>query len=144
MCLAAITLATIEEANDVLATVQSGTPFADAARQFSTGSTRDSGGIATDPDGNECLATANVLPEVTAALADAPVGQMIAADLGTFSAVLMLRPYDDLLLESRSLIAGTLVSQEQLDAIVDAADIYVDPRYGRWDPATGSVVALSS
>ena len=28
--------------------------------------------------------------------------------------------------------------------LVDAADIFVDPRYGRWDPATGSVVTLTS
>jgi hypothetical protein len=145
VCIAAITLTTIDEANDVLATVQAGTPFADAARQFSTNTgTRDSGGIVTDPDGNECLAPDNVNPTVTAALADTPVGQIIAADLDTFSAVLMLRPYDDLLLESQSLIAGTLVTQDQLDAIVGTADIYVDPRYGRWEPGSGSVVALSS
>ena len=56
----------------------------------------------------------------------------------------MLRPYDDLLPESKSLIASASVSQDRLDAIVDAADVYVDPRYGRWDPASGSVVALTS
>jgi hypothetical protein len=145
VCLRAVTLPTIDEANEVLATVQAGMPLADAARQFSTDTAVGAtGGIVTGPDGNECLAPDNVLPAVTAALADTPVGQVIAADLTTFSAVLMLRPWDDLLLESQSLIAGTVVSQEQLDAIVDAADIYVDPRYGRWDPASGSVVALTS
>ena len=56
----------------------------------------------------------------------------------------MLRPYDELLPESKTLIAGAVVSQDQLDALVAAADIYVDPRYGRWDPASGSVVTLTS
>jgi parvulin-like peptidyl-prolyl cis-trans isomerase-like protein len=145
VCLAAITTATLDDANSVLALLSSGTPFADAAREHSTDAVIGAaGGIVTDANGNECMAPANVNPAVTEALAETPVGQIIAADLDTFSAVLMLRPYDDLQLESQSLIAGTLVTQDQLDTIVDAADIYVDPRYGRWDPASGSVVALST
>ena len=36
ICLAAITVATIDDANNVLAKLNSGTPFADAAQQFST------------------------------------------------------------------------------------------------------------
>ena len=83
-------------------------------------------------------------PRRTEALQGVPVGQPIVANLGTFSAVLMLRPYDELLPESKSLIANATVSQDQLDAMVDGADIYVDPRYGRWDPETGTVVTLLS
>jgi hypothetical protein len=55
----------------------------------------------------------------------------------------MLRPFEDLLPESQSLVATTVVTQDQLDALVDNADVYVDPRYGRWDAATGSVVELT-
>jgi hypothetical protein len=145
ICLAAITLETIEEANDALATVQSGTPFADAARQLSTDTViRDAGGIVTDQNGNECLVPATVNQAVTAALADTPVGQPVAADLDTFSAVLMLRPYEELLPESKVSLANAALPQAQLSAIVGAADVYVDPRYGRWDPDSASVVALSS
>ena len=67
-----------------------------------------------------------------------------APDLGPFSAVLLLRPYNELLPESQALIANASVPQEQLDAIVGTAKIYVDPRYGRWDPDSGSVVTLTS
>ncbi len=145
ICLAAITVASIDEANNVLTSLQSGTSFADAAQQFSTDAViKEAGGVVKDTNGNECIDPTTVNPAVTAALKDIPVGQPIAADLDTFSAVLMLRPYDELLPESQNSIASASVTQEQLSAIVDGADIYVDPRYGRWDPASGSVVTLSS
>jgi hypothetical protein len=145
ICLAAITVATIDDANNVLAQLNSGTSFADAARQFSTDTTiAQDGGIVRAQDGSECIDPAAVNPNVITALKDTPIGQPIAASLDTFSAVLMLRPFDDLLLESKSKIAGAVVSQDQLDTLVSAADIYVDPRYGRWDPDSGAVVTLTS
>ena len=145
LCLAAITAATPEDANTALATVNSGMSFAEAARQFSTDTVlAEDGGIVKGPDGSECLDPTGVNAAAITALQGVPVAQPIVADLGTFSAVLMMRPYDDLLPESQSLIASATVSQDQLDAIVDASDIYVDPRYGRWDPETGTVVILTS
>jgi hypothetical protein len=145
ICLAAITVATIDDANNVLAQLNSGTPFPDAAKQFSTDTAiAQDGGIVRGQDGSECIDPGAVNPNVVTALKDATIGQPIAANLDTFSAVLMLRPFDDLLLESKSKIAGAVVSQDQLDALVSAAKIYVDPRYGRWDPDTGAVVTLTS
>ncbi|MEP7115853.1 MAG: hypothetical protein ABI862_21490 [Ilumatobacteraceae bacterium] len=147
ICLAAITVASLDEANAVLASLSSGTPFADAARQNSTDAViAQAGGVVMGgPNGDqECLEPSTVNPSVVAALQNTPVGQPITADLQTFSAVLMLRPYDELLPASKALIASASVSQDQLDAIVDAAKIYVDPRYGRWDPASGAVVTLTS
>lgn len=147
ICLAAVTTATLEDANEVLTLLNSGMAFADAARQRSTDTViGEAGGIVrggTNGD-QECLDPATVNPSVVAALKGTPVGQPIAADLDTFSAVLMLRPFEELLPESQSLVAGTVVSQDQLDALVDGAGVYVDPRYGRWDRDTGAVVALTS
>jgi hypothetical protein len=147
ICIKAVTTATLEEANNVLALLESGTPFEDAARQYSTDTViADAGGIVrggTNAD-QECLEPATVNPSVVAALKGTPIGKPITAELDTFSAVLMLRPFDELLPESQSLVAATVVSQEQLDSLVDDANVYVDPRYGRWDPDTGSVVALTS
>jgi len=147
ICIAAVTTATLEEANAVLAQLNSGLAFADAARQNSTDTViAEAGGIVKGgPNGDqECLEPATVNPAVVTALQDTPIGQPITAQLDTFAAVLMLRPFEDLLPESQSLVASTVVSQDQLDAIVDGADVYVDPRYGRWDPDTGSVVAFTS
>ncbi|MEY2401896.1 MAG: hypothetical protein QOJ08_2007, partial [Ilumatobacteraceae bacterium] len=45
---------------------------------------------------------------------------------------------------SKASIAGAVVPQDQLDTLVSAANIYVDPRYGRWDPDSGAVVTLTS
>jgi hypothetical protein len=148
ICLAAITSTSLEEANNVLTQLNNGTPFADAARANSTdvviaqagGIVR--GGVNGD---QECLDPTTINnPPLIAALGPAVVGVPFVAELGTFSAVLMLRPFDELLPESQTLIASSIVPQERLDTIVDDADIYVDPRYGRWDPASGSVVALTS
>jgi hypothetical protein len=144
LCLAAISVATIDDANNVLAALQSGTSFTDAASQFSNDGAKDSGGVVKDSGGNECLDPSTINQSVTAALQGAPVGQPIAVDLDTLAVVLMQRPYADLLPESQTAIAGSTVTQEQLDAIVDAADIYVDPRYGRWETASASVVTLNS
>lgn len=145
LCLGAITVANIDDANSVLATINSGTSFSDAAHQFSTDTViKDAGGVVKDTNGKECLASQSISAPVVSALKDTPVGQPVAADLGTFSAVLMLRPFADLLPESQALIASASVPQEQLDAIVDGANIYVDPRYGRWDRDSGSVVTLTS
>jgi hypothetical protein len=145
LCLAAITVASADEANTVLATINAGMTFENAARQFSTDTVLAAdGGIVKGPDGAECIAPDGVNAAAVDALRTTPVGQAIVADLGTFSAVMMLRPYEDLLPESKSSIAGATVSQDQIDAIVDSADIYVDPRYGRWDATTGTVVILTS
>jgi hypothetical protein len=147
ICIAAVTTANLEDANAVLAQINGGLAFEDAARQSSTDTViAEAGGIVRGGvnGDEECLDPATVNPAVVTALKGTPVGQPIAADLDTFSAVLMLRPFDELLPESQSLVATTVVPQDQLDALVDAADVYVDPRYGRWDPSSGSVVALTS
>jgi hypothetical protein len=145
VCLAAIPVATFAETTAVLAALQSGMSFADAARQFSgNAALAASGGIVPAPDGSECMAASALTPNVAAALKTTPVGQPIAADLGTFSAVLLLRPYDQLSFDTRSVVAAASVSQEQLAVSLASAHIYVDPRYGRWNPETLSVVPLSS
>jgi hypothetical protein len=147
ICIAAVTTANLEDANKVLALLSSGTSFEDAARQNSTDTViAEAGGIVRGGvnGDEECLDPSTVNPAVVTALKGTPVGQPIAADLDTFSAVLMLRPFDELLPASQSLVASTIVSQDELDALVDDANVYVDPRYGRWDAASGSVVALTS
>jgi len=145
VCLRAITVANIDDANKALAAINSGTSFADAAHQFSTDTAiASAGGVVKGRDGSECIAPNTINPAVTKALQNTPIGQPIAADLGSFSAVLMLRPYDELSDVSKKLIASASVPQARLDEVVDAAHIYVDPRYGRWDNASGSVVTMIS
>ena len=145
VCLAAIPVASFDGTTEVMSALQSGMSFADAARQFS-GNTAlaSSGGVVLAPDGTECMAPDGLAPAVATALQTTPVGQPVAADLDTFAAVLLLRPYDDLSFESRAVVAAASVSEAQLAVTLAGADIYVDPRYGRWNPETLSVVPLSS
>jgi hypothetical protein len=145
ICLAAIPVATLDDANNVLTTLQSGTSFADAAKQFSTDPTiGQAGGVVVGADGSECFDTAAVNPDVTKVLTGTAVGQPVTAQLSTLTAVLMMRPYDDLLPESQARIASASVTDDQVATMVGDTPVYVDPRYGRWDPASGSVVPLTS
>jgi hypothetical protein len=148
ICLAAITTATLEEANNVLTQLNNGTPFADAARANSLDTViAQAGGIVRGGvnGDEECIDPQTVNnPALITALQPASVGVPFTAQLGNFAAVLMLRPFDELLPDSQALIASSVLQQGQLDALVDDADIYVDPRYGRWDTASGSVVALTT
>ena len=66
----------------------------------------------------------------------------MVAELSTFSAVLLLRPYDELSFESRAASLRPACTEELRHG--RRATIYVDPRYGRWNPETLSVVPLSS
>jgi PPIC-type PPIASE domain len=146
VCLAAITSTSLDDANKVLASLKTGAKFADLAHQFSTDTViAAAGGIVKSQDGTqECVVPSAISTVVIDALKGAPVGTPIVANLGTFSAVLMLRPYDDLLPASQALIAKASIPVEQLQVVVNAAKIYVDPRYGRWDPESSTVVTLTS
>ena len=145
VCLAAIPVATIDATAPILAALQSGMSFADAARQYSANAAlANGGGVVLAPDGTECMPPNGLAPPVAAALKTTPVGQPIAADLSTFSAVLLLRPYDDLSFESRAVVAAASVSELQLAQLLKDAHIYVDPRYGRWSAESLSVVPLTS
>ena len=137
ICLAAIPVGNTDDATTVMAALGSGTPFADVARQYSTDATLASnGGVVTDQDGNECLSTATVSPTVAETLSELPLGTPAVVDLVTLTAVVALRPFAALQPASQQLAAA--------QAITADASVYIDPRYGRWDPASVSVVPLSS
>lgn len=145
VCLAAIPVATIDATDAIMTALQSGMAFADAARQFSANTAlASSGGVVLAPDGTECMPPAGLAPAVADALKTTPVGQPVAAELDSFSAVLLLRPYTELSAASRASVAAASVSELQLASALAGANIYVDPRYGRWSAETLSVVPLSS
>ena len=94
ICLAAITVATIDDANNVLAQLNSGTSFADAARQFSTDTViAEAGGIVRGQDGSECIEPATVNPAVIDGVARTlRSANRSPPSLDTFSAVLDAAP----------------------------------------------------
>ncbi len=143
VCLGAIPVATADDAKPVLDALATGTSFADAAKKYSTDSTlASSGGVVTDQSGAECF---SVNPAIVTALAKVPVGQPVVVDLtAPAAAVVVMRPFDSLSDAAKAVLASAGPSQEQFKALVAKSRVYVDPRYGRWDPATGSVVPLTS
>ena len=52
--------------------------------------------------------------------------------------VLAFRPFDELTPADAATVTATIDSANRLATV----DVYVDPRYGTFDPATGQVVAL--
>ena len=137
ICLAAIPVTNGDDAKKVLAAITAGTSFADAAKQFSTDTTlAQNGGVVLDQNGAECLSSSTVNSTIVEVLGKLPVGLPAADDLGTLTAVVAIRPFNTLKPESQQLVAA--------QAIVAKASVYVDPRYGRWDPVSASVVPLSS
>lgn len=145
VCLGAIPVATIDGTVAIMTALQSGTSFADAAQQFSGDPDLAArGGVVLAPDGTECMTPENLAPAVVEALGNTPVGQPLAADLDTFAAVLLLRPFDDLSDETQAIVTAAAIGDRQLAQLYADAGIYVDPRYGRWDPLTQSVQPLKA
>jgi hypothetical protein len=143
VCLGAIPVAGPDQTQPVLDALAAGTSFADAAKQFSSDpGLAQSGGIVSDSStGGECFP---VNPEIVTALTDVPIGQAVAVNLAAVTAVVRMRPFAELSASAQSEIAGATISQDQVAALVAQSKVYVDPRYGRWDPATGSIVPLTS
>ncbi len=144
VCARHIVVATEAEAEDVLAELDAGADFAELAADRSLDpSAADNGGVLTDGTG-DCLplSTLGQVPEFSTAMEEAGIGvptQPVESSQGWH--VLVARPYDEVADALDALFAedaGTVL----YDVFRREADVQVDPRYGRWDHVTSSVVAL--
>jgi hypothetical protein len=98
------------------------------------------GGGAAQP----CSSTAGLNPAVldplTEALGAVEVGEPTDVfEVQGSQVIAMAPPFEDV----SSALAGDLV-EAAVDEVLAAADVTVDPRYGRWDAATQRVVTLST
>lgn len=145
LCMAVIPLAADVESATVLAALDSGTSFANLAAQYSEDpSLAASGGVIT-VNGAECLPTDQWNAELITQLTDAGivVGEPGVIKLNDAEVVVLLRPYDELTNDSKTLLAQGAVS-EALLALYKAADVTVHESLGVWDGEQGLVVAPSS
>lgn len=143
ICLAAIPTSDAKTADDAEAALASGTSFVDAAAKFSADATLASnGGVIIDTTTkSECTPSSVITnPTLAEPLRTAVVGVPTKpVDIGSGRyAILLLRPYADLSAATRTALSKTA----SLGTAAQHANVTVDPRYGRWDPATGTVVAL--
>ena len=91
--------------------------------------------------------------DVTAPLLEVPAGGAAVVDTGSAVYVLDIGSYDevsaplhDVLSSPPPSASGSAESLGRmlLDGYMATADVSVNPRYGRWDPLSGSVVALDT
>ena len=146
LCLRAIPLAASTTPDSVLTALKGGMSFGDAAKQFSSDATlAASGGIVGDGNGTECLDPATQLnADLMKVLKDAKLEVGVPADIifKNNHIIMELRPFDELGAQQKASFAQSLIT-EDLKKRVASAKVSVNPRYGRWDAASASVVALS-
>jgi parvulin-like peptidyl-prolyl isomerase len=147
MCLSHILLETEAEAEAVLAELEAGADFAELAgeRSIEPAAPQTGGALAAN-DGNACQSVGTFQtsfdPDFTAGALGATAGEPTEPVRSQFGYhVILARPFDDVGEDLAALVA-TAPGDAALSGRLATADITVDPRYGRWDPARGSVVSL--
>lgn len=144
LCLAAIPLDSADQIAEVLASLDGGATFAEAAAEFSTDpGLADNGGVVLGGDGAECYPTEQLSPEILQAVTSVPVGDPAGVELADFSVVVRQRPFDELGDEAKNGIASGSANASAVPELLAGADIYVDPRYGRWNAETAEVEPLA-
>ncbi len=147
LCLAAITLGTEVPGADVIAELESGMSFADAATEYSTTERlAQTGGVVSDAQGSTCFDQAAfdvAFPQIRQVLADAgaTVGRPVVVSDSSGELVLLLRAYDDLNVDEQRVLAQNEIGAA-LSAQVEVAEITISRRIGRWDPVASQVVPV--
>lgn len=148
-CLRFVVVDSEEALADVQAELDEGRPFEEVAREHSIDdNTREAGGALTDAGGSECLASSGITQESAGELALTVMGlgageysepiEQPGQDGSTTWGILYARPFAEVA-ESAASLHGPAAFTEYLGTV----DVTVDPRYGRWDPESASVVPLS-
>lgn len=150
LCLAAIPLEASVDADAVLAEIADGKSFADAAAQYSANADyAATGGVIYDQQGRNCMdpdtfaQVFSIIIEPLKTASPAP-GEVVLIEYGDTTpkarAIAMLRPYDSLTLDEQAQLSRDEIGAA-LQAVYAEAEVYVNPRIGRWDVATATVVA---
>ncbi|HSL57575.1 MAG TPA: peptidylprolyl isomerase [Acidimicrobiales bacterium] len=148
-CLSHVLVETEEQADDVLAEIEGGLDFADAAAEFSIDpSAAQNGGDLG------CNAPGTFVPGFEeAAFADAPIGEPFGPVESQFGFHLLLvrerstATFDEVAEQIRAQLEAQAAAGPQqalatwIDEAVAGADISVSSRYGSWDAAQGAVIA---
>lgn len=144
LCLRHILLETEADARAVIAELDAGADFAELARERSTEeAAATTGGALADRDA-ACVPTsqyARAFDPVFTAAAHATPGTSLSDPVETAFGwhVIMHRPWDEVGAEILAAHAADATGQHRLDARLAGDDIRIDPRYGRWNPATNRV-----
>ena len=145
VCVRHIVVDTEEEAQDVLTELEGGADFAALAAERSIEpAAASTGGALSDPQtGAPCLSTAAAVqsfdPDFVAGATAAVPGEPTEPVQSSFGwHVILARPYSEVEDSVLSIYGARLFAQ-----YLQTADVTVDPRYGRWDAESGSIVTLT-
>jgi foldase protein PrsA len=134
ICTAHILVDDEATADEVLGRLDDGDDFADLAAEYSTDTSAADGGALPCSTTTE-FSTTYIAEYVDAAL-DAEVGVAVGPVASQFGYhVILVRPYDDL--GGDELLAVLSLPEVRFGFATEGLEIYVDPRYGSFDPTTG-------
>ena len=147
MCVRHVVVATRAEADDVLDEIYSGADIETLARERSIDPTASVNGGAIERGGSACIPNAEAVngtdPAFVAAAVSSRPGEPVGPVQTNFGwHVIEARPYEDVADSLTALFeesAGDLL----YGGFMVTSDVQVDPRYGRWNGAAASVVALT-
>jgi parvulin-like peptidyl-prolyl isomerase len=129
-------------ARDVLAELEGGADFAELAAERSTDPAAATTGGALGGDCVPLTALAPAGPEFLAVLEASAIGvptDPVETTLGWH--VVMRRPYDEVA-EPLAALFAEQAGELMFAGYLASTDVQVDPRYGRWDSLTSTVIAL--
>lgn len=139
-CTAHILVEDEATANTILERLESGDDFGELAAEFSIdpGSGASGGEL---PCSSTSEFSQTYIPEYVNATLNATVGVPVGPIESQFGFhVIVVRPLDDLTdIEIEPFTQAPDAAQEAFDLALDGADVYVNPRYGAFDPTQGVV-----
>ena len=145
VCLGAVPIAAATDPQEVIDAMTGGLSLADAATKYSSDPAFvQSGGVLTFQDGTTCVDPAQLNPDVVTQMGDALPGEPVLVQLGNGQAIVVIRAFDTLAPNEQLSISPDVQQQvaEEFNSQLRDAEIFVDKRFGRWEPSSASVVAL--
>lgn len=150
VCLAAVFPGADVDAEAVVAEIQGGLPFADAVQKYSQdASTKQNGGVVALDMGNgsqPCYPTSSLNESLLEPMKGALPGEVRVVRGSTSQIVVEIRPFAELSTGEKVSVVPDLSQKigTEYTKRLAGATISVNPRYGRWDAATSTVVALNA
>lgn len=142
LCVRHILVPTEDEAKTIITKLEGGADFAELAKTESTDTIAASTGGALSGTDSQCLTTSQYVssfdPGFVRGAFAAPSSGWTAPVKSQFGwHIIMNRPWEEVSADVIASVNGPDGGILVIDGKLNSADIYVDPRYGKWDPPTG-------
>ncbi len=148
-CLRLILTDTRADIDSARARLDAGEDFATVAREVSTDTSAEAGGILQDnQSGSECYSLTMLVEQIVQQIGDvAPTLKPgVVSDPIEIPEVgwvlLTLRPFSEVASDAADII-GPITASRLANSAVDNATVWVNPEYGRWDSEARRIVATS-